>query len=176
MPISTAFPTTWCTNWWKSARRRPPSRSCTKARAWPRTCAAADVGRPSPLTSIAQEPPRASGMDALAHGALGADHRPAHGATVRADHGRQAAPGDGLSRLSGHHPAGRKVLAAARGSGRRTRAAHRSVPLQKRRIDSEELARSGAPAVTAAMPPRRRTTTSAARSTSTKEPTCYKNR
>ena len=55
-----------------------------------------------------QEPSRASGMDALAHGPLGANHWPPHGAIVRADHERQAASGDGISRLPGHHPAGRR--------------------------------------------------------------------
>jgi hypothetical protein len=75
---------------------------------------------------------------------------PQHGAAVRADHERQAASGDGLSRLPGHHPAGGKVLAAARGSGLRTCVAHRRLPLQKRRIDLEELARSGASIFTAA--------------------------
>ena len=112
MPTSTACPTTWCTNWWRSARRRPRSRSCTKARAWHRTCAAAGADRAITNRGASpQEPPRASGMDAFAHGALGGNHRPQHGAAVRADHGRQAAPGDGLSRLPGHHPAGGKVLA-----------------------------------------------------------------
>ena len=38
------------------------------------------------------------------------DHRPAHSASVRTHPGRQATPGDGLSRLPGHHPAGRAVL------------------------------------------------------------------
>ena len=33
---------------------------------------------------------------------------PQHRAAVRADHERQAASGDGLSRLPGHHPAGRR--------------------------------------------------------------------
>ena len=36
------------------------------------------------------------------------NHRPPHGAVVRADHERQAASGDGLSRLPGHHPVGRR--------------------------------------------------------------------
>ena len=31
-----------------------------------------------------QEPPRASGVDAVANGELGAEHRPEHGAAVRA--------------------------------------------------------------------------------------------
>src|ERR1039458_9072145 len=81
-------------------------------------------------------------MDTLPHGALGGNHRPQHGATVRADHERLAAPGNGLSRLPGYHPAGRKILDTTRGGGCRTSLAHRSVPLQKRRIDSEELTRS----------------------------------
>ena len=37
--------------------------------------------------------------------------RAAHRSAIRADNGRQAAPGDGLSRVPGHHPAGRTVLA-----------------------------------------------------------------
>ena len=63
------------------------------APAQPRPRASRHQRRASP-----QESSGASGMDALAHGALGANDRPAHRAAVRADHGRQAAPGDGLSR------------------------------------------------------------------------------
>src|ERR1700682_4529447 len=87
-------------------------------------------------------------MDAFAHGALGRIHRPEHGAPVRAGHERLSAPGDGLSRLPGYHPAGRKILDTTRGGGCRTSLAHRSVPLQKRRIDSEELTGPGAAIVT----------------------------
>ena len=43
-----------------------------------------------------------------------------------------------------------KVLRTTCGSGFRTCVAHRRVPLQKRRIDPEELARSGAAIFTAA--------------------------
>jgi len=56
---------------------------------------------------------------------------------------------DGLSRLPGHHPAGWEILDATRGGRRRTRPAHRRVPLQERRVDSEELARPGAAVVAA---------------------------
>src|SRR5438094_5530851 len=112
-------------------------------------------------------------MDAFAHGALGRIDRPQHGAPVRADHERLAAPGDGLSRLPGYHPAGRKILDTTRGGGCRTSFAHRSVPLQKRRIDSEELTRSSAAILTttrhytaARQHPRFRVLR-------VKEPTCY---
>ena len=82
IPTTTAFPTTWCRSWWRSARRPRPSRFSTTASAWLRTCARVVMGTPSPLPSTVQDPPGASGMDSLAHGALGADHRSAHGASV----------------------------------------------------------------------------------------------
>jgi hypothetical protein len=44
------------------------------------------------------------------------DHRPQHSAAIRADHERQAAPGDGLSRLPGDHPIGGQILRPTCGS------------------------------------------------------------
>src|SRR5258708_2474959 len=63
--------------------------------------------------------------------------------------------------MPGHHPAGWEVLDATRGSRGGTRIAHRRLPLQKRRIDYEKLARSDSTALattlfhaTARQPPR----------------------
>ena len=64
-------------------------------------------------------PPGAPGMDSFADGALGRDHRPVHRATVRTHPGRQAAPGDGLSFVSGDHSSGRPVFSRTHGSRRR---------------------------------------------------------
>src|SRR5215475_8184897 len=86
-------------------------------------------------------------MDTFTHSALGANHRTLHRATVRANDGGQAAPGDGIPRLFGRYPTGRKVLSCPRGSCRRTGATDRRVPLPQYRIDPEELARSAAFAV-----------------------------
>ena len=51
MPTYTVFPTTWSMRWWRSARRRRRWKSCTRARGWLRTCAAAAEGKPSPITN-----------------------------------------------------------------------------------------------------------------------------
>lgn len=90
----------------------------------------------------AQESSSPFGMDAVADAALGTNHRAEHHTTVRADHGRQAASGDGLSCLPGAHPASRKVLAGPHGGRRRTGRADRRVPVSQCRIDSEKLTRS----------------------------------
>ena len=60
----------------------------------------------SVIRGLAQESPRASGVDSLAHGELGRADRTAHGTVIRTDPGREAASGDGVSILSGNHPAG----------------------------------------------------------------------
>src|SRR5580704_4336982 len=83
-------------------------------------------------------------MDPLPYGALGGVHRPAHSAFVRTYTRRQATPGDGLSRLPGHHPAGREVLTYTHGSCCRAGTAHRSVSLSECEVDSQERARSAA--------------------------------
>src|SRR5579883_3421806 len=60
------------------------------------------------------------GMGAFAHGALGRIHRPGHGAAVRADYERLAAPGDGyrgclgIIRLAGKYSIQRVEAAAER--------------------------------------------------------------
>ena len=87
-----------------------------------------------------QESPSASGVDSLAHGELGGADRTAHGTAIRTDPGREAASGDGVSILSGNHPAGRAVLGGKDGSGSGSGAAGRRLPLPKREIDPEELA------------------------------------
>jgi len=61
-----------------------------------RGCVREVTGTPSLLASTVHVPPGASGVDSLPHGALGANHRSQHCAAFRADHDRQAAPGDGL--------------------------------------------------------------------------------
>jgi hypothetical protein len=43
-------------------------------------------------------------LDAFTHGALGRADRTEHRSTIREDPGREAASGDGLSIVSGHHP------------------------------------------------------------------------
>ena len=118
----------------------------------------------------AEEPSSASGVDAFAHGALGRADRAAHRSTLREDPRREAASGDGLSIVSGHHPTRREILGGQDGSGRRSGTADRRVPLPEREIDSEELAR---PTTTQqpspSLPPPPRTTTFVALSTSSKE-------
>src|ERR1035437_1676114 len=79
-------------------------------------------------------------MAAVADGAVGRDDRTAHRATIREDPGGQAAPGDGVSRLSGDHSAGEEVLECAHGGRGGACAADGRVPLPQRRIDPEELA------------------------------------
>ena len=78
-------------------------------------------------------------------------HWAGHRAVVRADHERQAAPGDGVSRLPGPYPAGGEVLGRTRGSRLGACVAHRGVPLQERRVDPEELARPGSAVLPAAI-------------------------
>jgi len=152
-------------NWWRSARRPPPSRFCTRARAWPRTCAAGKRADTHQRRAPSEEPPRASGVDALAHGALGAQHRPEHGPAVRADHERQAHPEMGY----------RGCLASSGWLGNTRRNAWRpppnaplltgACPLQERRVDSENRS-TGCRRRRRHPLPRRRTTTSAVRNTS----------
>src|SRR5215472_12608572 len=80
-------------------------------------------------------------MDAVANGALGADHRPADCSAVRTHSRRQAAPGDGLPVLPGHYPAGRSVLTGSHGGSSGARTPYGSVPLPECQVDPEELAR-----------------------------------
>jgi hypothetical protein len=86
-------------------------------------------------------PSGASGMDSIAHGALGAVHRPAHCPSVRTHSRRQAAPGDGLPFLSGDHSTSWPVLIVSRGSCCGTSTRNRSLPLSEREVDFEKLAR-----------------------------------
>src|SRR6202035_4154577 len=87
----------------------------------------------------AQESPSASGVDSLAHGELGRADRTAHGTVIRTHPGREAASGDGVSILSGNHPAGRAVLGGKDGSGSGSGTAGWRLPLPKREIDPEEF-------------------------------------
>ena len=82
-------------------------------------------------------------MAALAHGELGPQHRSAHGAVVRTNPEREAAPGDGLPFLPGHHSLGAAVPCATHGGRGGTSAAGQSVSLSEREVDLEELARHG---------------------------------
>src|SRR5579872_3417426 len=103
-------------------------------------------------------------MDAIADGALGADHRPTYCSAVRTHSRRQAAPGDGISRLPGHHSSCRSVLTGSCGSRGGTGTAYWSVSLSERQVDLEELARRNyyersavvATIITARQHPRRR--------------------
>src|ERR1017187_1484290 len=79
-------------------------------------------------------------MAAVADGAVGGDDRPPHGSVIREDPSGQAAPGDGLPRLSGDHSAGEEVLECAHGGCGGACAADGRMPLSQRRIDSEKLA------------------------------------
>ncbi len=89
-----------------------------------------------------EESPGASGVDTLAHGEVGRADRAAHGTAVRAHPGREAASGDGLSIVSGDHPARRTVLGCPDGSRSGSSVAgQRCLPLPEREIDPEELAR-----------------------------------
>jgi transposase len=80
-------------------------------------------------------------MDSIAHGALGAVHRPAHCSSVRTHSRRQAAPGDGLPFLSGDHSTSWPVLIVSRGSCFGTSTRNRGLPLSEREVDFETLAR-----------------------------------
>src|SRR5262245_2104099 len=79
-------------------------------------------------------------MAAVANGAVGGEDRPLYSAVVREDSDGPAAPGDGVSRLSGDHSAGGEVLARADGSSSGACAAVGRLPLPQRGIDFEELA------------------------------------
>src|ERR1700745_1998822 len=57
-----------------------------------------------------------SGVAAFAYGELGTQHRSAYGAVVRTNPEREAASGNGLPLLSGHHSLGAAVLGATHGS------------------------------------------------------------
>jgi transcriptional regulator with XRE-family HTH domain len=93
------------------------------------------------LNRAAEEPSSASRVDTFAYGALGEADRTEHRAALCEDLGREAASGDGLSIVFGHHPTGRKVFSGQDGSGRRSRTTDRSLPLPEREIDPEKLAR-----------------------------------
>jgi hypothetical protein len=54
----------------------------------------------------------------------------------------EGAPGDGLSRLFGHHSPGAAVLGAARGSRSTTGIAGQGLPVSEREVHPEELAPS----------------------------------
>jgi hypothetical protein len=84
-----------------------------------------------------------SGVAAFADGELGAQHRSQHGAVVRTNPARQAAPGNGLPLLSGHHSLGAAVLCATHGSRGGTGAAGQGLSLSEREVDLEELAGYG---------------------------------
>ena len=75
----------------------------------------------------------------LAHGELGRADRTAHSAVIRTDPDREATSGDGLSILSGNHPAGRTVLGGKDGKRQRIGDAGRRLPLPEREIDPKEL-------------------------------------
>src|SRR5450755_4669317 len=85
-------------------------------------------------------------MAAVADGAVGREDRPSYRSAIGADHGRQTAPGDGISRLPGDHSPGRQVLSSTHGGRGGTGIADGRVPLPQHRIDLEELAGPAAPA------------------------------
>ena len=68
---------------------------------------------------------------------------PQHGAVVRTNPERQAAPGDGLPLLSRHHSPGAAVLGATHGSRGGTGAPRPGLSLSECEVDLEELARRG---------------------------------
>jgi hypothetical protein len=142
-----------------------PARSVALARTRP-WARGHDCGSPATIS------PGASGMDAVADGALGTDHWSTHGASVRADSRRQATPGDGLPVLPRHHPACGSVLSGSRGSRGRTGVAYGSMPLSERQVDSEELARRASGRRSAHHRRHPRTTTSVAQRTSSEERQC----
>ncbi len=93
---STACRITWCTKWWRFARRRRRWRSCTKGAVWRRMCVAAagekavtnQEHRPKSHQAHLEWPP--SRMVQWA-----GDDRPTYGAIIREDPGGPAAPGNG---------------------------------------------------------------------------------
>src|SRR5260370_16690758 len=92
-------------------------------------------------------------MAAVTDGAVGGEDRHPYRAAIGADHGRQTAPGDGISRLPGDHSAGRQVLSSTHGGRGGTRVTDGRVPLPQHRIDPEELPAPAAPAGPAARAP-----------------------
>src|ERR1700678_1469365 len=87
-------------------------------------------------------------MAAITDGELGAQHRSQHRSVVRPNPELEAAPGDGLSLLSGHHSPGAAVLCATHGSRGGTGAARQGLSLSEREVDLEELAGPGSPPLT----------------------------
>src|SRR5664279_3100600 len=88
-------------------------------------------------------------MAAVADGGVGGEDWPSYHAVIREDPGGQAAPGDGVSGLSGDHSAGRQVLSSTHGSRSGACATDGRVPLPQHRIDSEELTGPAAAGVVA---------------------------
>ena len=89
----------------------------------------------------AQEPPGASGMDALAVDPLGRRHRRGHRRSGPHHPGAQAASGDGLPRLPGHPESGEDLLQAKTGSRQPARRPTAGLLVSESEIDSEALTR-----------------------------------
>src|SRR5207249_3398480 len=100
-----------------------------------------DPGRASP-----EEPSAAPGLAALALAPLGAVGGTGHGAVVRRHSRKQAAPGDGLSVVSGNSATGPALFERAGGSGRRASRLHRSLFLSECEVDAGTRARPPTPA------------------------------
>ena len=102
---------------------------------------AAAAGKPSPMTSIAPRAIGASGMDTLAHGALGPTIGPHTARLFERIMADKPHPEMGYRVCLGIIRLAGKVLRARVEAAAERALAHRRVPLQERRIDPEELAR-----------------------------------
>ena len=156
---------------WKCERHRPPWRSSTRGSAWPRISVAA--GREQvhhAARASAEESPGTSGVDALAHGALGGADRTAHGASCSSGFWPRSRIRRWVIDLAwGSSGWPNSTRHDADGSSRGSGLADRCLPLPEREIDPEELARPATihPTRLRCLP-RRHTTTSVAPSTSSR--------
>ena len=113
---ATACLTTSFKNWWRSARRRRSLRSFTRASVWRHTCVHTVMVTPSRLPSTVRVPTKRILNGHRRGWCTGLRPSAQHRSSVRTHSRRQAAPGDGLPIVPGHHSARRSVLTGSCGS------------------------------------------------------------
>jgi len=91
----------------------------------------------SHVRAHAQEPSGSSGVDPLTVDSLGRERGRGHGPSHSHDPEQQTASGDGLSRLSGHSPAGQDLFQPSAGSGLPTRSPSTGLFLSQSEVDPE---------------------------------------